>query len=140
MAKIILGQRPKSFKRTVNFKQIDGTPGTIEVDYTYRTRTEFGKFTDGIRAQVKAEDEVQLDKIKALAAQKQPIPELTQSEIVARENETNVRYVMGCIGGWNLDVPFDKAAVAQLADEVPAAVIGIIADYRDAITEGRTGN
>jgi hypothetical protein len=140
MAKIILGQRPKSFKRTINFLQIDGSPGSMEVDYTYRTRSEFGKFADGIRAQVKADAEAELDKLKALADQKQPIPELTQSELVAHESTTNVRYVMGCIEGWNLDVPFDEAAVAQLADEVPAAVTAIIATYRDAITEGRSGN
>lgn len=137
MAKIILGQRPKNFLRTVHFKQVDGSPGQIEVTYSYRTRTEFGAFADSIRDQVKAGDEAMIEKIKALAAEGK---QLSQAEIVAEENATNVAYVMGCIEGWNLDVPFDRAAVAQLADEVPAAITAIIGTYRDAIVEGRLGN
>ena len=137
MAKITLGQRPKNFTRTVRFTQVDGTPGQMDVTYIYRTRKEFGKFADGIRAQAKVGDETMIDKIKALAAEGKA---LSQEDILAQENAVNVSYVMGCIEGWNLDVEFSADAVAQLADEVPAAVSAIIADYRDAITEGRSGN
>jgi hypothetical protein len=140
MAKIILGQRPKSFKRTVKFLQVDGSPGTIDVDYKYRTRTEFGEFADGIRAQMKAADEALLDQVKAQADAGEVIAPLSQATLIKSENETNVGYVMGCIEGWNLDVPFSQAAVEQLANEVPAAITAIIATYRDAITDGRLGN
>jgi hypothetical protein len=140
MAKIILGQRPKSFKRTVSFKQVDGSPGSIEVDYKYRTRSEFGEFADAVRAEIKAGDEALLEKLKKQASAGEAVKPLTQADILKQEDAINVRYVMGCIEGWNLDVPFDKAAVEQLADEVPAAITAIVAEYRDAITEGRSGN
>lgn len=140
MAKIILGQRPKTFSHTVNFPMLNGEPGSMEVTYTYRTRSEFGKFADEIRDEVKTRAEADLDRIKDLAAKGQPIPELMQAEILERETAINVGYVMRCVEGWNLDVPFDLAAVKQLADEVPAAITSIIAAYRDAITEGRLGN
>lgn len=140
MAKIVLGQQPKNFSYTVTFAMLDGSAGGMEVSGIYRTRTEFGQFADGIRAGARKAAEADLARVKELAAKGQPIPELTQQELLARENAINVGYVMGCIDGWNLDVPFDQAAVEQLADEVPAAVSAIIAGYRDAITEGRLGN
>jgi hypothetical protein len=140
MAKIALGQRPETFQHTVNFPMLDGKQGSIEVAYIYRTRTQFGEFADEIRSQVKAQYEADLDRIKAVAAKGEHVPELTQAEIISREGATNVDYVMRCVKGWNLDVPFDRAAVVQLADEVPAAVTAIIAAYRDAVTEGRLGN
>jgi hypothetical protein len=140
MAKIILGQPPKSFERTVKFLQVDGTPGEIGVTYKYRDRDEFGKFTDGLRADVKAKGDSEMDKLKKFAETGEPIPELTESQIIAGQNETNVSYIMGCVDGWNLDVAFDRAAVAQLVREVPAAIPAIIGEYRDAITEGRAGN
>jgi hypothetical protein len=140
MAKIILGQPPKSFDRTVKFKQVDGKPGEIGITYKYRDRDQFGEFTDGIRADVKAKGEAELDQLRKIAEAGQPIPELTESQIIASQNDTNVRYIMGCVEGWNLDVPFDEAAVKQLVREVPAAIPAIIGEYRDAITEGRQGN
>jgi hypothetical protein len=140
MAKIILGQPPKSFDRTVKFLQVDGRPGEIGITYKYRDREQFGEFTDGIRAEVKAKGEAELEKWKTIAESGEPIPDLSDSQIIAGQNETNVRYIMGCVEGWNLDVPFDEAAVKQLVREVPAAIPAIVGEYRDAITEGRQGN
>lgn len=140
MAKIILGKPPTSFGRTVNFLQVDGTPGQIGLTYKYRDRVQFGEFTDKIVADLQAEHEAEIDKVKAFAEKGGAIPELTESEVLARQNETNVRYIMGCVEGWDLDVPFDKSAVAQLVIEVPAAIPAIVGTYRDAITEGRQGN
>lgn len=140
MAKIILGQRPKSFPRTINFKQVDGSPGSMEVTYKYRTRTEFGDFADEIRAEIDTKATAEMDHLKELVGKGESIPELTQKEMLRRETETNVGYIMGCVEGWNLDVEFDRAAVLQLADEVPAAIPEIIGAYRDAIVDGRLGN
>lgn len=140
MAKIILGKPPTSFDRTVKFLQVDGSPGQVGVTYKYRDRVQFGEFTDKIVADLQAEHEAEIDKVKDQAKNGLPIRELTESEVLARQNETNVRYIMGCVEGWDLDVPFDKSAVAQLVREVPAAIPAIVGAYRDAITEGRQGN
>jgi hypothetical protein len=140
MAKIILGQRPKSFKRTVKFDQIDGEPGSIEVTFRYRTRKEFGAFADEIVASMKAEAESQLDEVRALAKAGKTIPELTQGAIIGRDLARDVKYVAGCIEGWNLEVPLSPEVIEQLADEVPAAIGAIALMYREASIEGRLGN
>jgi hypothetical protein len=140
MAKIILGKRPQNFKRTVNFTQVDGTPGTMEVTFKYRTRKEFGDFADGIVDGMKAEAEAQLEAVRELAMAGKPIPELTQGDIIERDLARDAKYVAGCVDAWNLDVPLSDDAIAQLADEVPAAIGAIALAYREASIEGRLGN
>jgi len=140
MAKIILGKRPETFAHTVKFPMLDGSTGAIGLTYKYRTRDEFGEFVDGLRDADKARMEAEIDRFQLLHEQGKPIPELTQSELLARETEMNADYIMGCVQGWDLDVDFDRAAVIQLAGEVPAAIPEIIKGYRDAIVEGRLGN
>lgn len=140
MAKIILGKRPKNFKRTVTFEMPGEGAGSIEVNFKYRTRTEFAAFQDEIQAAVKAEGEKEIARLTEAAKNSEQVPDLTQSDIIARQNEFNVNYLMGAVEGWNLDVPFDRESAAQLADELPAAVIAIMSDYRAAVMDGRLGN
>jgi hypothetical protein len=51
MAKITLGQRPKTFSKTVSFPMLDGTTGQITVKYRYRTRKEYGSMVDQMVAE-----------------------------------------------------------------------------------------
>lgn len=130
MAKIILGKRPKSFKRTITIDLVEGGKGSIEVSYLYRTRSEFGQFIDelmeasGVKMADQSEEEVKF----------------SLEEALKRTLETNADYIMKIADGWNLDVEFSRAAVAQLCDELPGAALQIINQYRTAITEGRLGN
>ena len=130
MAKIILGKRPKNFKRTITIDLLEGGKGTIEVSYLYRTRSEFGQFVDelmdaaGVKLENQTDDEVKFSLKKALQ----------------RTLETNADYIMKIADGWNLDIEFSPGAVAQLCDELPGAALQIIDQYRTAITEGRLGN
>ena len=48
MAKITLGKKPKNFKKTISVQMLDGTTGTGECVFKYRTKKEFGEFIDGI--------------------------------------------------------------------------------------------
>jgi hypothetical protein len=140
MAKIILGQPPKSFARSPKFTQVDGTPGEIGVTYIYRTRAEFGQFADALIEEQRAAVAAEMDRVEKLVKAGLPVPEMTQSELIAQEAKANVGYVMGCITGWDLTAEFNRAAVEQLADEVPAAIRAICDEYRAAIVEGRRGN
>ena len=140
MAKITLGKPPESFARTIDFMQVDGAPGSMNVTFIYRTRKEYGEFADGVVAEMETESAAEIDKVRALAAAKEPIPPLTQSDVIARELARDTKYVVKCIKGWNLDVPMTKETIAQLADEVPAAITAIAKVYRDAILEGQAGN
>ena len=140
MAKIILGKPPKEFKRPLSFAQVNGEPGTMAVNFKYRTRTEFAAFKDQLIEEQRAAGAAEMQQLAALVEKALPMPDLTQVELLAREAKANVDFVMGCLVGWDLDVPFDRAAVEQLADEVPAAILAIVGEYTAAIDQGRQGN
>jgi hypothetical protein len=126
MAKIVLGKRPTNFKHTVKFPMLDGTEGSIEVQYRYRTRAEFGKFIDEVFAASK-EDRPEGD-------------EFSWAALMEKTSGANADYVMKAVEGWNLDEEFTRDNVQQLADELPAAITAVMDTYRNAITQGRLGN
>ena len=126
MAKITLGKRPESIKHTVKFKLLDGTEATIEVQYKYRTRREYGAFVDQVAAASKEERAADED--------------FSWAKLMERTGASNADYVMQAIEGWNLDEPLTLENVQQLADELPAAIAAIMDSYRDAMIQGRLGN
>ncbi len=128
MAKITLGKRPANFKRTLSFPMLDGTTGSMEVTYKYRTRKEFGVFIDGI--------------LEAAGEKGGPAEDekFSMAKLMEKTAGTNADYVLQVIEGWNLDVELTRNAIEQLADEIPAAVNTVMETYRLAITEGRLGN
>ncbi|GAB3763469.1 hypothetical protein GCM10028796_17010 [Ramlibacter monticola] len=128
MAKIKLGARPKSFKRTVKFPMLEGGEGAIEVSFKYRTRSEFGAFLDEVMAAGKAR------------AQEQPSEDLSVEELHKRTAAANTDYILQIADGWNLDEEFSHANVLQLCDELPGAANAVMEIYRVAINEGRLGN
>jgi predicted GTPase len=130
MAKIKLGNTPKNFKRIVKFEMLDGSTGSIEVSFKYRTRSEFGVFLDEL--------------VDAAGAKKTKVDgeeeKFSMAELMKSTASANAEYVMKVIDGWNLDEDLTLANVQQLSDELPAAVIAIMETYRAAINEGRLGN
>jgi len=131
MAKVVLGKRPESFKRPVKFPMLDGTTGTIEVTYKYRTRKEFGAFVDSVAEAARAAGEV------IVADETKPF---SLAEYFEKNSVANADYVLGIAQAWNLDVDFDKEAIEQLGDELPAALSAVMETYRLACVEGRLGN
>lgn len=129
---IKLGSRPKNFKKTIKVPLLDGTTGSIEITYKYRTRKEFGAFIDGMTAAARAAGAIVED-----ATDEKPF---SLEELMEKTAGANADYVLDVVESWNLDVPFTKAAVEQLSDELPAAVNTIMEAYRIAVTEGRVGN
>ncbi len=129
---IKLGSRPKNFKKTIKVPLLDGTTGSIEITYKYRTRKEFGAFIDGMTAAARAAGAIVED-----ATDEKPF---SLEELMEKTAGANADYVLDVVESWNLDVPFTKAAVEQLSDELPAAVNTIMETYRIAVTEGRVGN
>ena len=130
MARIVLGRRPKNFKHNIMVPLLDGSTGSIEVVFIYRTRTEFGVMIDGLMddAGVKpAGDDDESQK-------------LSLAQAMERTKETNADYILKVAEGWNLESEFNRENIAQLCDEVPAAAMAIMNAYRTAITEGKLGN
>lgn len=138
--KIKLGGRPKSFARTITFAMVEGGEGCMEVQLAYRTRRELAKLTDEIQSAAQAQHDADIESIKAKSEKKESIDPLKQVDILDRDISLQVDYVMQVIEGWNLDEKFNRSAVEQLADEVPAAIAAVIETYRKAINEGRAGN
>jgi hypothetical protein len=128
MAKIQLGSAPKTFTHCVTFPLVEGGEGEIMVEYAYRTRAQFAAFIAELYPDIKT----------GPAAVGGP-----GFDVVAaadRGIDSDVKHILGCVRGWDLDNAFDTASVRRLVDEFPAAASALIAGYRDAITEGRTKN
>lgn len=127
MAKIKLGNTPKTFNRTVTVEMLDGTKGSVDCTFRYRTRVEFGAFLDSLfkDAGVKAPD---ADEKVAIA------------ELMARTRDTNADYLLQVLDGWNLDDELNKDNLQQLCDEFPGVANSIMETYRTQISEGRRGN
>jgi len=138
--KVKLGARPKSFVHTVSFPMVDGTAGCIENTYRYRTRREFAAFIDDLQATAKTHADAYAEKTRAQLEKDGTVTMPTQQELLEFGMSGSVDFIMAAVEGWNLDEKFDRAAVEQLADEVPAAIPAILDDYRAAINEGRLGN
>lgn len=126
MAKVVLGARPKNFKKVVKFPMLDGTTGQIEMSYKYRTRTEFGKFIDDL-----------MEKAGTTPA---PDGKFSMADLMAKTADSNAEYILSVADGWDVVADFTLANVQQLADEIPGAANAIMEDYREAITAGRLGN
>lgn len=143
MAKVILGARPANFAPfAVKFPMPDGSEGVIKATYKYRTRVEFGAMLDAIVNQAAAVD--------AVAPEAEPVADAVPVEatpfkvdyagLYAKSRDATVEHLLHSVTGWDLDVPFTPAALKQLADEIPAACIALMAAYNAACTEGRLGN
>lgn len=127
-----LGNRPKNFKKVVTFKMHDGTDGSIECTFKYRTRKEFGSFIDTI---IKASSDATAPVESASA---EPFSMLSLMEKTAAQN---VDYLMQVLEGWNMaETDFNRETVAQLADEMPGAAMAIMDAYQAACSQGRLGN
>ncbi len=128
MTKIKLGQRPKNFKKIVTFPLHDGSDGGIEMTFMYRTKAEFGELIDSHNA--------------LPAAALEPATSEQQSlEAALRDSTTaNADYMLAIAEGWDIDEPFERATIEQLANELPGAIGAIFNAYRQAVVEGRLGN
>lgn len=130
MAKIKFGTRIKDFPATIKVPMLDGTEGTVKVNYIYRTKKEFGALIDELmtNAGIKPASHADED-IKASLA-----------EAMQRTVDSNADYIMTVVDGWDLDADFSRDSVEQLCDELPGVAIAIMERYRVATTEGRLGN
>ena len=137
MAKIALGKRPKNFKKTISVQMLDGTTGTVECVFKYRTKKEFGELIDGIteaaRQSVKVAEPVE-------GESPVEVKPFSLAEYHANSVNAAADYILQILEGWNLDVELSKDALEDLGNEFPGASAAIIETYRTAVTEGRLGN
>jgi hypothetical protein len=127
MSKVKLGNRPKSFEKSVKFDMLEGGSAQIKCIYKYRTRAEFGVFIDSLVAESDAKNEVTSEKF-------------SMAELMEKTAGSNAKYLLQVLEGWSLDEDLTLANAQQLADELPAAAAAIMETYRLAVTEGRLGN
>ena len=140
VSKLVLGKRPEHFVREVSFAMLDGSTGTIEVKFIYRSRKEFAELIDTNQATIKAKADAEVARMKQVAIDGDTVGDFKQVDLIAHQAEFNAAYLMQIVKGWNLDVPFNREAVDELVDTLPAAVNAINTAYREALLEGRLGN
>lgn len=136
MGKIKFGQAPKSFKKTVKFTTLQGVEKEIVCDYKFRTKTEFGKFRDGLQAKFISEAKA----AESVADQPEEKVMLTWEELMKNGVAKDGESLIAMLNGWDLDDPLTPDNAARLADEFPAAALAIVNDYQVACLEGRLGN
>ncbi len=139
MAKIVLGKRPETFKRIVSVPMLDGSKGTIECTFRYRTRKEFGQLVDEIRTEAEKAGS-QAAAAAAAADEGAEAKRWSLHDHFDKLVGTNAEYLLKILVSWNLDEELNQGVLEQLADELPAAFEAIVAAYRDAIVEGKLGN
>lgn len=143
MAKVKLGSNPKNFTKKVEIVLLDGSAGEIEINYRYRTRSQFAALLDeGIAANMASTKEVQkqadarAESSSDAAVSKVP----TVAEIYAAADGGLADFVMKIADGWDLDDEFNKASLLRLEDENPGALQAISDIYRSAVAEARAKN
>jgi hypothetical protein len=124
MATITLGKAPKNFKKLVTFKMLDGTDGTIECLFKYRTVSAYGVMKDELSADSGIAD----------------VATATWAQIMEKRRDKGGEFLSRILEGWNLDQDFSTGNLQQLADEIPGAVAAIAEAYELAIVQGRLGN
>lgn len=140
-ARVILGARPKTIRRTVTAPLPEGGDCMIDIDFTYRTRSEYGQLLDDRMSAAKAADAArEAAMAAALADSGQPLPPLSSAEIQRLGRDATAAHILDIASGWGLPDPFDLEHVTQLCDELPGVAGAIVDEYRLAIIEGRRGN
>lgn len=124
MATITLGKAPKNFKKLVTFKMLDGTDGSIECLFKYRTVSAYGAMKDEL----------------AKDGTTDPTSDAFWSQYMEKRRDKGSELLALILEGWNLDVDFSQANLQQLSDEMPGAVQAIAETYELAIVQGRLGN
>lgn len=136
-ARVVLGKRPATIRRTVSAELPEGGEGMLEVEYRYRTREEYGQLLDARMVQAKNADH---DRQASAEKDGQQLAPLTAGELQALSVKATAEHILDIATGWVLPEPFDLEHVKQLCNELPGMASAIVDEYRMAIIEGRRGN
>lgn len=132
MNKIILGQKPATFKAfPVKFPMPDGSEGKISVTYLYNTKTDWAKLYDKHLGGTVERNDV---------ADGEKKPGLFEG-LVAGDLDRKVSFLLESIKSWDLaEHELSRQTLLQLGDELPAAIDALVVSYGAACQQGRLGN
>lgn len=133
MAKIRLGEHPKTFSPIlVKFDMPDGTAGTIEATFNYKSRSEYAALI------------AEQSKPDAPLAEGAEAPPADERPFIVRHAETLVSMsstlLLGALASWNLDEEVSEESLRQLSDQLPAAAQALIEAFASACLQGRVKN
>ena len=129
MARIKLGERPKTIKQRVKVALPEGGTATVEMQFIYRTRREVGEFLDEILKDARVATTTTQDDI-----------DMSLAEALSKAVEKNADYIMKAAQGWDLEDEWSRANVERFCDEYPGVAIAVMTTYREAMSEGKAGN
>lgn len=132
MAKLQLGKAPENFKRSLEFTNLQGVKSSIEFNFVYRTRQQYGALMDEITTEAKPKKTDEETEKKA--AQKSYAATIT--DVDKREAEA----ILKIATAWDLDEPFNLESLSLLIDSFQGSQQIIYDAYRAACLEGRLKN
>jgi hypothetical protein len=122
--KLTFGNPPSTFKKEVVATLLDGSQIKFEVDYVYRSRTQYAELMDEIMNKPNYQEGEEFS--------------IKSSTIASNKNDVDT--VLKIAKGWSLQDPFTEESLGLVEDNYPAVIIAIINAYRSAILEGRVKN
>lgn len=126
MAKIVLGNRPETFKRKVKIQLIEGGEAEIIVDFIYRDKKAYGTLLDEHNA---------LRKEKAEADNEFSFTGSAEDSI-----DLDTAFVLKIVKGWDLADALNEDNVRRLLTEFAGAGEALVDSYRLACLEAKRGN
>ena len=128
MAKFKFGERPKTFKHTVKWKDIYGVNNELTVDFVTRSRKEFGELFDEMLADAK----------KTRGGLE--VEDMSMTEIMESTGGNNAKYILAAVDKWDVDEDLNLENAQRFADEYAGGANALMEAYRKACLEGKLGN
>ena len=135
-------QGPITFTRGIKIPTGDGKPLTVEFDFLFRDRVAMAELLQKWDSQVeKAREQVKA----AVDAQVtgEPAPGQDRPDLKAATLEgiaSDVDTLMDFIVGWQLAAEFSRENLSKFVTRYPGAPLTLVRDYREGMTQGRSGN
>ncbi len=136
MKKFVLTTPPETFKREVIIPLHNGEEASLEMEFIYRSRSDYAKFIDEIIANAK---KFTLEAPKTAEGALEAA-EITMQSILSQQDDLAVDTIMKIAKGWELSDKFNKTTLREMQDKFPNAFQAINDAYRLSVVEGKLKN
>jgi hypothetical protein len=137
MKKFVLTAPPETFKRDVIIDMHDGSQASLQIEFKYRSRSEYAQFIDSIIANAKKSAEAEKPKTEDESLQDK---ELTMQEILNQQGDLAIETIMQIAVGWELSDKWNKKSLSELHDKFPGAFNAINNAYSASVVHGQLKN
>jgi hypothetical protein len=115
----------------------DGSQASLQIEFKYRSRSEYAQFIDSIIANAKKSAEAEKPKTEDESLQDK---ELTMQEILNQQGDLAIETIMQIAVGWELSDKWNKKSLSELHDKFPGAFNAINNAYSASVVHGQLKN